>query len=101
MHIYLKNDFGSPVVLFSITIVTMVTSILHSVVTSDKLIVAEKPNPAISPVLLCEVLLWQAVQGLSWEDIISRLRSRTVPPGYPYHAWKPGTLLQHFNKTLC
>ncbi len=44
----------------------------------------------VSPVLLCEILLWRAVQSLSWEDIISRLRLRTVPAGYTYHAWKAG-----------
>ena len=51
--------------------VTMVTSINYFGVTSDEVIVVEKPNSSISPVLLCEVLLWQAVQGLSWKDIIS------------------------------
>ena len=29
--------------------------------------------------------------GLCMEDIISRLRSRTVPSGFPFHNWREGT----------
>ncbi len=59
-------------------------------VCANQLIVPEKPNSVVPPSLLCQVLLWRSVQSLSWDDIISRLRSRTVPSGYVYHAWKDG-----------
>ncbi len=59
-------------------------------VCASQLIVAEKPNSVVPPSLLCEVLLWRSVQSLSWDDILSRLRPRTVPSGYVYHAWKEG-----------
>lgn len=60
------------------------------VVSADQLITAEKLNSAVPPALLCEVLLWRTEQDLSWDDVISRLRLRTVPAGYPCHAWKAG-----------
>ena len=59
-------------------------------VSTNQLIVAERPNSVVPPALLCEVLLWRVVQSLSWDDVISRLRSRTVPAGFVYHAWKVG-----------
>lgn len=63
---------------------------LSFVVSADQLITAEKLNSAVPPALLCEVLLWRTEQDLSWDDVISRLRLRTVPAGYPCHAWKAG-----------
>ena len=40
-----------------------------------------------------EILNWKK-ENLSWEDILSRLRPRTVPPGYTYHPWKQGMIHQ-------
>ena len=50
---------------------------------------AERPNPAVSSSLLQEIWNWKQ-KGVSMTDIVSRLRTRTVPNGYPYHTWKPG-----------
>lgn len=52
-------------------------------------IVAVKSNPAISTELLTEIFKWQ-IQGQPWSDTISRLRPRTVPPGFAFSKWKPG-----------
>ena len=32
-------------------------------------------------------------QGISFQDIVQRLRPRTVPSGYAYHNWIPGKLI--------
>lgn len=54
-------------------------------------VVAEESNPAVPEEVLNEV--WQLKQELiSIEDIISRLRTRTVPSGYSFHSWKKGVL---------
>ena len=50
---------------------------------------AEVPNPAVSSDLLKEILNWKQ-QGLMMKDIITRLRLRTVPPGYTVHNWHQG-----------
>ena len=60
---------------------------------SNQLITAEKPNPVVTPALLCEIWLLRTLQCLSWDDIISRLRLRTVPAGYSCHAWKSGSIV--------
>ena len=52
-------------------------NIINFIVLPDQSIIAVKPNPAVQPSLLCEVLLWKDVQHISWDDIISRLRTRT------------------------
>ena len=52
-------------------------------------LVAEIPNPAVSSSLLQEIQQMK-VNGLTEQDIFSRLRSRTVPAGYAYTTWKPG-----------
>jgi hypothetical protein len=59
-------------------------------------------NPAVPAALLTEISLWLS-QGLQWNDIISRLRPRTVPPGYAYNSWKPGkeeTQVEMFRSVL-
>ena len=56
--------------------------------TSDGVLVAEEPNPAVPQEVLKEV--WQLKQEVSLEDIVSRLRARTVPSGYSFHPWKRG-----------
>ena len=55
---------------------------------------AERPNPAVSSSLLQEIWNWKQ-KGVSMTDIVSRLRTRTVPSGYPYHTWKPGKYSIH------
>ena len=53
---------------------------------SDGDVVGEEPNPAVPTEVLTEIL--HLKKEMSMEDVISRLRSRTVPPGYPYHTWR-------------
>ena len=52
-------------------------------------IVASEPNPAVSEALLKEVLLWK-IEGCTDDDVIIRLRQRTVPAGYKFHSWIAG-----------
>lgn len=59
-------------------------------VMANSLITCLKPSPFVSAQLLCEIHIWKEVLGLTWEDIISRLRPRTVPSGYKFHSWIPG-----------
>ena len=54
-------------------------------------LVAEVPNPAVSSTLMLEIQQLK-VDGLSEQDIFSRLRSRTVPAGYAFTTWKPGMI---------
>ena len=54
-------------------------------------LVAKVPNPAVSSSLMLEIQQLK-VDGLSEQDIFSRLRSRTVPAGYAYTTWKPGMI---------
>ena len=55
----------------------------------DGKIVVKCPSRAVSSQCLREILSWK-LNGVSDSDIISRLRAKTVPPGYPIHPWKPG-----------
>ena len=64
--------------------------VYYLMLVSGTQLAAEKHNPAVPPVLLCEIWLLKTVASLSWDDIISRLRQRTVPAGYSIHAWKSG-----------
>ena len=54
-------------------------------------LVAQSPNPAISS-LLAEIWKWMNKKA-SLEDVVVRLRPRTVPNGYEYHTWKAGTIV--------
>ena len=55
----------------------------------DGRLVAEVLNPAVEESLLKEI--WDLMaNGISWKDIIQRLRPRTVPSGYAYCTWHPG-----------
>lgn len=56
---------------------------------ADGSIVAKQPTSAVSATLLREIWRWLQM-GLSMTDVVSRLRTRTVPKGYSYHMWKPG-----------
>ena len=53
--------------------------------------IAEVPNPAVSSQLLKEIQSWKD-EGASIDDVITRLRMRTVPPGYvgTIHNWCDG-----------
>ena len=42
---------------------------------------AEVPNPAVSPEILKNILLWQRY-GATMDDVLRRLRLHTVPTGY-------------------
>ena len=59
------------------------------VVLPDENIGAEHHNPAVSSDVLKEIWEWKQ-QGATLEDVIDRLRSRTVPPGYVPHPWTHG-----------
>ena len=58
----------------------------------DGCIVAEVSNPAVSDSILEEIMQWKE-RGAGENEIYHNLRCRTVPPGYPYHTWKPGKQL--------
>lgn len=55
----------------------------------DGSIGSKHPNPAVPLSLLTEILEWRE-GGISMDDIVDRLRPRTVPSGYPYCTWKAG-----------
>ena len=46
-------------------------------------------NSAVSSTLLMTILSW-LTENCSMDDIIVRLRQRTVPSGYTIHTWIPG-----------
>lgn len=52
-------------------------------------IVAQKHNPAVPADVLRNIYDWME-QGATFEDVIDRLRPRTVPSGYTYSNWKSG-----------
>ncbi|XP_064406629.1 uncharacterized protein LOC135351537 [Halichondria panicea] len=49
--------------------------------------IAQEPTSPVPQEVICEVASLQK-SGLSLEDIVSRLRCRTVPTGYPIHPWR-------------
>ena len=55
----------------------------------DGTVVAEHQSAAVPTSLLREILEWRS-QGATMEDVVNRLRFRTVPPGYHPHTWHPG-----------
>ena len=55
---------------------------------------AEVPNPAVSKELMKEIMKWRQ-EGCTMDDVIGRLRKRTVPSGYSYHTWHKGSDKQH------
>lgn len=50
---------------------------------------AKYHNPAVPTTVLQEIVLWKAM-GVSMDDIVDRLRTRTVPSGYALCMWTPG-----------
>ena len=54
----------------------------------DGTVVASEPNSADDSPLLKDILLWK-LEGCS-NDVVARLRQRTVPKGYQFHPWIAG-----------
>ena len=52
-------------------------------------VVAESHNPAVPQYILNEIYSWME-QGACMEDVVERLRPRTVPCGYAFHNWRTG-----------
>ena len=57
----------------------------------DGTISSMRPVPHVSSFLLEQILTWRA-EGCSDEDVVTRLRLRTVPVGYTPKAWIDGTV---------
>ena len=55
----------------------------------DGIIEAEVINRAVPTSVLKEILMWKE-EGCTIEDVVTRLRNRTVPSGYGYHTWSEG-----------
>ena len=55
----------------------------------DGTVKAKKFNPAISVQTIAEVHELMK-SGLDIADIVDRLRTQTVPPGYSCHPWRSG-----------
>lgn len=51
---------------------------------------ARVPNPAVCADLLKQVHGW-VESGATTDDVVDRLRVRTVPTGYTFHKWVEGT----------
>lgn len=56
----------------------------------DGIIKATVHNPAVSSKLINEIAAWKE-EDSTMEDVVTRLRARTVPRGYKYHTWIQGT----------
>ncbi len=56
---------------------------------SDGSVDAQLPTDLVSKKLLGEIVVW-VKEKCTMEDIITRLRQRTVPRGYLMHTWKEG-----------
>ena len=56
---------------------------------ADGTVQAKLPNPAVSTHLLMDIMQWKE-EGAKEDDIIVRLRPRTVPSGYTPTNWIPG-----------
>lgn len=57
---------------------------------TDGSVTADVSNPAVNQILLAEILQWRE-DGCTEPDVVDRLRRRTVPDGYPYETWQPGS----------
>ena len=64
--------------------------ILKCVGLPDSTVKAHRHNPAVTSLLLNEIWNWKQL-GASIHDVICRLRPKTVPSGYTYKTWIPGT----------
>lgn len=68
-------------------------------VNPDGSVTANLPNPAVPVDTLKEILQWRN-GGAEEDDIIDRLRTRTVPEGYTPHPWSPGTVKSVYIRIL-
>ena len=82
----LKSKFN---VVISIVLVHMIVLFCY-IGTDGRVIAAEVPRLAVNKDLLLKVAQWRD-QGIGWIDIIGRLQPHTVPTGYTYCPWRPGT----------
>ena len=64
-------------------------------------VVSAEQQESPLPVDILEEVMELKMKGVSLEDIISRLRPRTVPNGYPFHTWKQGRIHQCYDFDLC
>ncbi len=48
-------------------------------------------NPAVPLATLQCVFKWRT-DGQSMQDVIDRLRAKTVPAGHPFHKWKQDSM---------
>jgi len=64
---------------------------------SNENIIAEEQDPTE---LIQQIWDWKCSE-LSTEDIISRLRSKTVPCGYPIHNWRDGEINYYYLDCAC
>jgi len=55
----------------------------------DGTIIPELVNPAVPQHIISEIHTWTRC-GATMQDVVDRLRPRTVPPGYVFHTWKAG-----------
>ena len=71
----------------------MLSCILYGIVERDG-VVARVRNPAVNSELLQEVYKWN-MEGTTMDDVIERLRLRTVPSKYTgsIHSWTDGITL--------
>jgi hypothetical protein len=64
-------------------------SMLTPSVLPDGTVTAVNYNPAVPVSVLNEILQWTS-DGALRNEVIDRLRCRTVPHGYKPHSWSPG-----------
>ena len=57
---------------------------------TSRALVAEQPTDFVKEALLLKIEAWK-MESCSTEDIIERLRQRTVPLGYVVTSWIPGS----------
>ena len=60
----------------------------------DGNITAVLSNPAVTVGLLSEIKSWYA-EGATVNDVVERLRLRTVPCGYTIHSWTEGAVVDN------
>ena len=78
----------------------MLSCILYGIVERDG-VVARVRNPAVNSELLQEVYKWN-MEGATMDDVIERLRLRTVPSKYTgsIHSWTDGITLFTYTDTI-
>ena len=60
---------------------------MYIVCSDDGFVRAVAYNPAVPDSTLQDVWKWKR-EGLGDKDVIDRLRTRTIPAGFPLHKWK-------------